>query len=435
MPAISIIVPVYNVEKYLAECLDSLLSQSFKDIEIICINDGSTDHSAEILASYKVTNPNIIVVMEQENKGLAITRNVGIAAAKGDYICFVDSDDMLADGVLEKIYFQAQANKQVQVITYETAPLLFEDGLEDPKKSEYYTVKNSYNGIRPGADFLVEMIENKDYEDLGCLLFIKRDWLLENRLTFEPYAIYEDTIFCLECFLKCQYMMHMSIGAYIYRIHANSITTSTYTCRQVKWRIWQFTEVLKRIFLYSENERLVKALVKYAKWVLSSIRTISCALSDSEREKIKDLDSIYELFVDCMGLSGLNILEKINPDLKLEGLMHIIEKSDRVLLYGAGNVARKMYELLKIAGMEKKVVGFAVSDDIEPYVIDGNVSVQCIKDYDCHSVDLLILAAIAYRSEMYKTAKELGFKNMRAIEYSMELLIDKRLLEEEILQC
>lgn len=431
MSAISIIVPVYNVEKYLEDCLDSLLNQSFKDIEIICINDGSTDHSAEILASYKEKNPDIIVVMEQENKGLAIARNVGIAAAKGDYICFVDSDDMLADGALEKIYSQAQANKQVQVVTYETAPLLFEDGLEDPKKSKYYTVKNSYNGIRPGADFLVEMIENIDYVESANLLLINRKWLLENEITFEPFALYEDSIFSIECFLRCQCMMHLSVGAYIYRIRANSIMTSTYTCRQVKWRMWQFAEVLKRIFLYSENERLVKALVKYAKWVLSSIRTISRALSDSEQEKIKDLDSIYELFVDCMGLSGLNILEKINPDLKLEGLMHVIETSDRVLLYGAGNVAQKMYKLLKTAGMEKKIVGFAVSDDIEPYVIDGNVSVQCIKNYDCHSVDLLILAAIAGRSEMYKMAKELGFENMRAIEYPMELLMDKRLLSDK----
>ena len=315
MPAISIIVPVYNVEKYLADCLDSLINQSFKDLEIICINDGSTDHSAEILASYKAKYPDIIVVMEQENKGLAITRNVGIAAAKGDYICFVDSDDMLADGALEKIDSQAQANKQVQIITYETAPLLFEDGLEDPKKSKYYTVKNSYNGNRPGADFLIEMIENSDYVESANLLLINRKWLLENEITFEPFALYEDSIFSIECFLRCQCMMHLSIGAYIYRIRANSITTSTYTCRQVKWRIWQFTEVLKRIFLYSENGRLVNALVKYAKWLLSSTRTISCALSDSERKKIKDLDSIYVLFADCMGLSSLNILEKINPDL------------------------------------------------------------------------------------------------------------------------
>ena len=111
--------------------------------------------------------------------------------------------------------------------------------------------------------------------------------------------------------------------------------------------------------------------------------------------------------------------------------MHIIEKSDRVLLYGAGNVARKMYKLLKSIGMEKKIVGFAVSDDIEPYVIDGNVSVHSIKDYDCHSIDLLILTAIAYPFEMYKIAEGLGFENIRAIDYPMELSINERLLSDE----
>lgn len=99
MTKISLVVPVYNTEKYLRKCLDSLLNQTFHDIEIICINDGSTDNSAKILEEY----PHIKVIT-QENRGLSEARNTGIKAASGDYIGFVDSDDWVDLDFFEKLY-------------------------------------------------------------------------------------------------------------------------------------------------------------------------------------------------------------------------------------------------------------------------------------------------------------------------------------------
>lgn len=92
---ISIIIPVYNVEKYIEECLISVLNQTMKEIEIICINDGSTDNSLKILNNYKNKNENIRIV-NQENSGLSNARNVGLSLAKGEYIFFLDSDDFFA---------------------------------------------------------------------------------------------------------------------------------------------------------------------------------------------------------------------------------------------------------------------------------------------------------------------------------------------------
>lgn len=427
MPVISVIVPVYNVEKYLAECLDSLLNQSFKDIEIICVNDGSTDHSAEILEIYKMQNPDIIEVIEQKNMGLSVARNTGIAAARGDYICFVDSDDMMADGALEKLFDQVMLNRGIEIINYEMAPLLFEDGKEDKAKQRYYTISNLYPESRPGADFLIDMIEKGDFIESANLLFINRKWLLQNNIAFEPFALYEDSIFSIECFLRCQHMIHLPIGAYIYRIRANSIMTSAYTHRQEKWRIWQFVEVVRLISQWTKNEKEANALTKYAKCVLSSIWSIYYALDDSEREKIYDLGSVYGLLASCM---GINISEELNADLKLEGLLRLIEKSNRILLYGAGKVGTKMYHFLKIMGMEKKIAGYAVSDAVEPYILVDGLYVRNIADYESSAVDLLILSATAYHPQMAKTARELGYKNIRAINYQMEQMIDKKLYKE-----
>lgn len=108
--AVSVIVPIYNVEKYLAKCLDSLTNQTLKNIEIICINDGSKDRSAKILAEYSKKDSRIITI-NQKNLGLCIARNNGIDIAKGKYIGFVDSDDYIDLDFYEKLYNSATKNK------------------------------------------------------------------------------------------------------------------------------------------------------------------------------------------------------------------------------------------------------------------------------------------------------------------------------------
>lgn len=115
MLSISIVIPVYNVEKYLRECLDSLLNQTFKDFEIICIDDGSTDSSYKILEEYKNKDERLIVV-QQENQGAAVARNKGIEIANGKYIQFLDSDDVFEPNMLETLYEEAIANNSDMVV-------------------------------------------------------------------------------------------------------------------------------------------------------------------------------------------------------------------------------------------------------------------------------------------------------------------------------
>ena len=102
MPKVSVIVPVYNVEQYLAECLNSIISQTLQDIEIICVDDGSTDNSGKILDDYAVREGRIRVI-HQENCGVSKSRNKAIRSALGEFVMFVDSDDLLPDIlILEK---------------------------------------------------------------------------------------------------------------------------------------------------------------------------------------------------------------------------------------------------------------------------------------------------------------------------------------------
>ena len=115
MPKVSVIIPVYNVEKYLSECLDSVVNQTLKDIEIICVNDGSPDGSAEILEEY-AQKDNRIKVITQENRGVSEARNSGLKIASGEYIAFLDSDDYIDLKFFEQLYKRGiESNSDVVV--------------------------------------------------------------------------------------------------------------------------------------------------------------------------------------------------------------------------------------------------------------------------------------------------------------------------------
>ena len=116
MPKVSVIVPVYNVEKYLRECLDSIVNQTYKNIEVICIDDGSIDSSLEILREYAQRDSRIVIV-QQENQGAAVARNYGMSIAQGKYLLFLDSDDIFAEELISKAVVKAE-RFDVDIVIY-----------------------------------------------------------------------------------------------------------------------------------------------------------------------------------------------------------------------------------------------------------------------------------------------------------------------------
>ena len=116
MPKISVIVPVYNTERYLSKCLDSILNQTYDDIEVIVVNDGSTDNSELIIKEYVNKFPNKLKYYKKENGGLSDARNYGVEKAIGDYLCFVDSDDYIDTKLFEMV--TPQMDKQIELIKY-----------------------------------------------------------------------------------------------------------------------------------------------------------------------------------------------------------------------------------------------------------------------------------------------------------------------------
>lgn len=115
-PAISVLIPIYNVEKYLPRCLDSVLAQTFQNFEIVCVNDASPDNSIEVLKRYASTDERIVIIDKPQNEGLMMARHTGYKSAKGDYFFFLDSDDFMPKDALRSLYDEAMAKSSDIVV-------------------------------------------------------------------------------------------------------------------------------------------------------------------------------------------------------------------------------------------------------------------------------------------------------------------------------
>lgn len=224
MPSISVVIPCYNVEKYLSECLDSVLNQTFKDFEIICVEDCSTDKTKQILQQYAKKHKNITVFYNETNQGQAISRNIGIKNSHGKYICFVDSDDYIRKDCLETLYNHAEQDNCDIVMG---SIKVFAENKKDNIYVERSNELQKYVNFTP---FSILQITNKNsvecYETLNCCpvnKLYKRDFLTNNNIYFiNKKCFHEDDGFWLKILACNPLICGVSANTYFYRIRSQS---------------------------------------------------------------------------------------------------------------------------------------------------------------------------------------------------------------------
>ena len=207
---ISVIIPVYNTEKYLKDCLDSVLAQTLQELEIILINDGSTDSSLEIMEQYCAMYPERIQVYSKENGGQATARNMAIPLCRGEYIGFVDSDDYIEPEMYEKMYAKAKESDADYVECDYVNVKINEKG-EQERIADYGSRVREYTCKKDM--FIDPMLApwNKIY---------RRELLQNSKVIFPEGLIYEDTAFCLKAislvekfaFVPGKYVVHFFRG-------------------------------------------------------------------------------------------------------------------------------------------------------------------------------------------------------------------------------
>lgn len=275
----SFIVPVYNTKKYLKKCLDSLVKQTFKDFEVIVVNDGSTDESLEIIEKYKNKYSNIKVI-NQKNQGLSMARNNGVLKARGDYILFVDSDD----------YIEKDLLKEVDKNIGNADVLRFQIFTEDENyKNKEKIVEHSFEETTGPVAF--EKICDYKYVEPAWCYVIKTKYYKENKFEFKKDMYHEDFGLMPYVIYKAKIVKGISYVGYHYITRSGSIMNNSSYDKTIKKAFDMLTQ-------YKELRAKVKATNKnmnnyYLSYISNCAIVKAKTLRKKERkEYIKELKNI-----------------------------------------------------------------------------------------------------------------------------------------------
>lgn len=241
-PLVSIIIPVYNVEAYLEKCLSSVSAQTEKNIEIIVVDDGSTDGSGAICDAFAKKDSRAIVI-HKENEGCSVARNTGIAIARGKYLYFVDSDDTITPNAVELLYNKAEELRaDVVVCALElTTPDNYIEEMEQGALKLFDSSK-SYSGY----EYLYNSIKYSNLRDEICRHFFSREFFNKHGLAFEKGIYHEDQLLVMLMFLKAERVALIPERVYIYLNRRPGSTMNDPTKHQKRGRD---TAYLTRILL------------------------------------------------------------------------------------------------------------------------------------------------------------------------------------------
>lgn len=325
---ISIIVPVYNVQEYLEECINSLLGQTLKEIEIILVDDGSTDNSGKICDEYASKNKKV-KVFHQKNGGQSRARNEGIKYAQGEYIMFVDSDDYIVSNACEVLYTYALKNN---------VDIVWGDVVNDFDPKEHNRAKRfpSYLNVSTCRELLIEAMDVYAYDIVPWLKIVRKNIFDLYDLRFMDGCYYEDQEYTLRMhLLENVTMMRVDFPFYYYRSNRADSTTNIHNLKKGT----DFIKVIHEMIKCIEKENLDSKIKDYAENVvamaiyhLSSIfilmkkedRKIILSLIDSKiisySKKNKHLTKRMKiqnfLFIKCPWL--LNIIFKVKRNVHHE---------------------------------------------------------------------------------------------------------------------
>lgn len=231
--SVSVIIPVYNVEKYLSRCLDSILIDNMGCLEIICVDDGSGDASGAILNRYSELHTELKVI-HKKNEGLSIARNVGLLEAKGDYVYFLDSDDYLFPGMLKKMYCFAVEN-QLEMACFN----VLKNGKQLYFESDVDIAPTS------GDDFVCQFNRQAGFPYVApvWMYLYKRSFLLKNKLYNKEYRLHEDEEFTPRALYLCARIALLNIPIQYHRVFREGAITSSVSVKHLSDSVLNFRDL------------------------------------------------------------------------------------------------------------------------------------------------------------------------------------------------
>lgn len=345
---VSVIIPVYNVENYLDRCLKSVLDQTEKNIEILCIDDCSTDNSLNILKNYAKTDERLHIFYNQHNYGQAYSRNIGLDAAKGEYIIFVDSDDYIDNRAIEEMYDTAIKRN---------LDLLFCDAkiIREYKETQTTSLRRFRKAVytdESGAVLFHHMVQQQDMFGNVWGVLYRTAFLKENQLRFIKGILHEDVPFIFKATILSRNAGCVNNTYYYYVERNNSTMRSDNIEQRLEGMLIAYFDML--IFWrehgdYTDeiNQSIHNHIENYHKFMIS-------LYSQTGREKIKNPMVRYVL--------QTGMLEKTDTEIEISDTELAVLRGHQngIVIYGAGKIARKVFEWLSKNNIN--VDAFVVTD-------------------------------------------------------------------------
>lgn len=420
---IGIVVPVFNVEQYLPECLDSIVNQKQAPDEVILVNDGSTDNSKLICEEYckKYTYFHLI---SQENRGLASARNRGMSVCKTDYILFVDSDDFIhADlvgtvresmkaGSYDVLMFSAQVQYDIRI---------------GEARSAFVRMAGCNGKTLTGKDYL-EATYPLRYIESACLAVYRMKFLLKEEIFFPDGIFFEDSLFTLKVLLNAETVFSIPDMLYTRRCRTGSIITTGINAQKLMDLITLNKLIWNYLKQYGINRLSKRFLMDYIAGNLLHVWNKSSLVTQMEqcqgemkalfqkflmtwegmyaenRKSIGDSAALYLAVRECRNIKESVLQEEIKNGLmmKLKKLPFQV-KGKRVIVYGIGLNAAALVDLYQyLVGEIKCSIDYMITDrggrDIE---FAGKKVLDC-RDIAEWTYDMIVISSRAYQSDMYE---------------------------------
>ncbi|WP_026658275.1 glycosyltransferase [Butyrivibrio sp. AC2005] len=390
MTKLSVVIPIYNAEKYIEKCLLSVMHQDVTDIEIICVLDGATDNSERIVRNMQTMDDRIIIISNDINRGQSYSRNVGIKKATGKYSLFLDADDFIDNKAFGLLIKNAD-ERELDVLGFNLYQI-YED-----KPQQTLKAKSKEEKVCSGIEFFLDGYKT-GYHMVTCTYMYRTDFLIGNSIYFINGIFYEDNIFYLDCMFKAQKVGYVDKALYCYRRHLQSTSmTRVDRIKHFESMCVVIDYILNKID--KENDRIIiQALQKmasgkilYAYKLYSEIESFPTSYIPKFSQVDKVLPFIQTAFRD--GYYPYKFDEQTLMNLR---------KADKILIYGRGKLGIAMEKLLNEVGITN--YSFVITKRQNDNDIDE------ITDWiDSKDRVSVIVASSIYSEEMAENAKKLGF--------------------------
>ena len=412
-PLISVIIPVFNVEEYLPACLESVLSQDLTDIEVICIDDGSSDGSAGILAGYEKMDPRVQVITSKQNRGQAAARNTGLSAASGEYVYMMDADDLIEPGTFSLLHGCLMSGA-ADVTAFENSQFT-DDPMFDEEAGSVLFSYEGHEGLYTGRDAFIILVSEDIISPSVPTYLIRRGLLEDYGIRFREGLPHEDIGFIFEMLAHAGSVRLLHRPLYRRRFRAHSTVTGSFSKERACGYLLSWKKALdNREYLmsrYGGDEKFMAAWRKWVRDVLGRIRMLFLASEEYEASPAgtegmpEEAELLYLMLSETTTGRGraVSMLGSENCGL--------LEKHEEVYVCGSGQY---MNRILDAAGALDVIVKGVI---VSPEEGEGRKSMRGFRKYAPEEVGdkdtAVVLAVSHYSSDRYaRMLEEAGLDNI-----------------------